>query len=493
MGANRRIPTRMTKGEISLANPTCAFEGPMKLRAIWSILGCVALIAAGCSESEPPRGTAIIHVTVIDAAEGPRANHTVIFDGDEILAVAPSDSAELPPAAETIDGSGKFLIPGLWDMHVHLTYDDGFADSMPELFLAHGITSVRDTVGLIDKLQPVVEAMRAPDARAPRVFFSGPLLDGEFVVYDGGSSPEIGTQNSTVEMAEANVAALVGSGVDFIKTYEMLSPEVFEALTAAGQRAGLPIAAHIPLSMLARDAGPSVDSMEHLRNVELDCAGGAEELLQERLDILAAHEEGPGGALRSRLHSLQRLPAVNAHDEERCDATIASLASTIQVPTLRLNTLSMHPPFDRSDWEEGVAMVPTEVRDQWSAMLDGFRDSAFMRDTTFGEWTLSMVGRMHAAGVPIGAGTDTPIGLSIPGYSLHTELERLVDAGLSPIEAIESATVRPAEFFSLEDEMGSIRIGQRADLVLLDANPLEDIANTRSIHKVVSKGVVVIE
>jgi imidazolonepropionase-like amidohydrolase len=100
---------------------------------------------------------------------------------------------------------------------------------------------------------------------------------------------------------------------------------------------------------------------------------------------------------------------------------------------------------------------------------------------------------MHAAGVPIGAGTDTPIGLSIPGYSLHTELERLVEAGLTPLEAIEAATIRPAEFFSLQDELGTIDVGRRADLVLLDENPLDDIANTRTISAVVVRGEVVVD
>lgn len=171
---------------------------------------------------------------------------------------------------------------------------------MPKLFLSHGITSVRDTGGLIEKLEPVIQKMRAPDTLAPRVFFSGPLLDGEFVVYDGDSRPEIGIQNSTVAMAEANVAELKAAGVDFIKIYEMVSPQVFEALVQAGRNHGLPIAAHVPLSMLASEAGPKVDSMEHLRNVELDRARNADELHRERLAILSEHQEGPGAEVTNQ-------------------------------------------------------------------------------------------------------------------------------------------------------------------------------------------------
>lgn len=455
-----------------------------------ALLVSLSLLTQACADradDTPPTGTAITDVTVIDAVGGARTNQTVIFDGDEIVAVTPSDS-DLPPVAETIDGAGKYLIPGLWDMHVHLTYDDAFTEAMPGLFLSHGITSVRDTGGLIAKLEPVLDRMRAPEALAPRVFYSGPLLDGEFVVYDGGSNPEIGIQNATVAMAEANVAELKAAGVDFIKVYEMVSPEVFEALVQAGRDNGLPIAAHVPLSMVANVAGPKVDSMEHLRNVELACAANADELHRERVAILNAHAEGSGAGLRTRLHGLQREPAIANYDEARCRETIASLTSTIQVPTLRLNTLTRSPPFERDDWDELLAKVPEAARPQWEQFAEMFNSMREQFGTSAADFSLSLVGQMHAAGVPIGAGTDTPIGVSLPGDSLHTELERLVEAGLTPLEAIEAATIRPAEFFSLQEEMGTIAVGRRADLVLLDADPLESITNTRAIAAVVTRG-----
>ncbi|MFT6438063.1 MAG: imidazolonepropionase-like amidohydrolase, partial [Candidatus Azotimanducaceae bacterium] len=160
-------------------------------------------------------GTAIEHVTIIDAENGLLKDMTVIFDDDRILQVLPADEA--PKATVSIDGKGKYLIPGLWDMHVHLTYDDRFTDIMPATFLSYGITSVRDTGGLLKNILPVVARMRAPGAVAPRVFFSGPLLDGEHVVYDGNSRPEIGIRNEDVERAMQNVKALKANGADFIK------------------------------------------------------------------------------------------------------------------------------------------------------------------------------------------------------------------------------------------------------------------------------------
>lgn len=452
---------------------------------------CVPLFLAvglsGCAPEPPARGIAITNVTLIDAVNGVRPAHTVIFDGDEIIALGPAD-AELPRAAETVDGSGRYLIPGLWDMHVHLTYDEALTDSMSALFLRHGITSVRDTGGLLPKLEPVVERMRAPGALAPRVYYGGPLLDGRFVVYDGESAPEIGTQNADVDMAEENIGALAAAGVDFVKVYEMVSPEVFEALVNAAHANSLPVAAHVPLSLLASQAGPAVDSMEHLRNIELDCASNAAELHEERLAILNAHEAGSGYELRTRLHELQRLPAIANYDEERCRRTIASLRTTIQVPTLRLNAVTRYPPFERPDWTRAVRLLPEAAREEWRDGMPEWWSADEPRDTAFADWSLSLVGRLNGAGVPIGAGTDTPIGRAIPGYSLHTELERLVDAGLTPLEAIEAATVQPAKFFSLDREMGTIDVGKRADLVLLTADPLATITNTRQIALVVSRG-----
>ena len=433
-------------------------------------------------------GIAVSNVTVIDAVSGERPGQTVVVEGDRIVAMGAANSIYLAGDYEMIDGSGKFLIPGLWDMHVHLTFDDRFTAAMPEMFIRYGITSVRDTGGLMEKMAPVVERMRAEGAVAPRVFFSGPLLDGTPVVYDGMDAPEIGVPNPDAEIARTRVAELKSQGVDFIKIYEMVSPEVFAALVEAAGTHGLPMAAHVPLSMRASTAGPHVNSMEHLRNVELDCAGNAGELLETRRQRLSAGEEGSGMALRTFLHNLQRRGAIAAFDEAACAEVLTTLRNTIQVPTARLNALSMFPPFQREDWPGAFAGLPQAVQEEWSGPSPWVSRDPAQRDLTVPQYTLDMIARMHAAGVPIGAGTDTPIALAIPGYSLHSELEVLVAAGLTPLEALGAATVQPAKFFSLEEEMGAIAPGMRADLVLLDANPLTDIHNTRTISRVVARG-----
>lgn len=430
-------------------------------------------------------GTAITNVTVIDAAFGVRANQTVVFDGDEILSVQ-SAGGELN-VASTIDGSGQYLIPGLWDFHVHLTYDDRLTAAMPELFLSYGITSVRDTGGLMHEILPVVESMQADGAVAPRVFFAGPLLDGEFVVYDGDGRPEIGVSVPTIEAARQQVTQMQEMGVNFIKVYEMVTPEVFDALVTVAEELGLPIDSHVPLSMRARVAGAQVSSIEHLRNIEMDCAANAEDLHAQRLALLQNEEGVAGAQLRSSMHSAQRLPAIADYDEAQCDMVIDALSDTVMVPTLRLNSFMLMPPWQRDDWEDALSRLPADVEEDW-LMQTANRSVAPAGDPTFAEWSLFLTERMHNAGVPFGAGTDVPINLSVPGYSLHSELDMLVRAGLTPMQALEAATLEPANFFGLEREMGAIAEGQVADMVLLEANPLDDINNTKRISQVISKG-----
>lgn len=450
-----------------------------------SALAITALLIAACGPSEPPADLAISNVTVIDAENGVREGQTVVVTNGSISAV--QDASADVNATEVVDGTGQYLIPGLWDFHVHLTFDERFTESMPDHFLRHGITSIRDTGGPLELVAPAVADIRSRERAAPRAFFAGPLLDGEFVVYDGINNALLGIGNPDVETARANMARLADAGVDFVKIYEMVSPEVFAALVEEAEARGLPMDGHVPLSMRAREVGPHVQSLEHLRNIEMDCTADPEALHAERQRRLANPEGVPGAPLRSQLHHLQRIPSVTAYDEESCAEVIEAMMGTIQVPTLRLNALSLQPPFSRDDWSEEVERLPADAQESWGAPAGGPLGGR-STDTTFPDWSLFLVGLMHEAGVPIGAGTDTPIGFAAPGYSLHSELEMLVRAGLSPIEAIRSATIVPAEFFGLDGEMGTIEPGMHADLVLLSGNPLDDITLTRTVQAVVTKG-----
>jgi len=445
-------------------------------------------LMGACDGNGGKAALAIENVTVIDAVNGVRDHQRVVIDGDEIVSV--SAMAVEVSARETIDGTGQFLIPGLWDMHVHFLYDNELSEVMAPMFLKYGITSVRDTGGEIERLVDLRTRIDVSGAPAPRIFLSGPLLDGKFVVYDGAlpAQPKLGTGVPDVESARQKVRELKAAGADFIKIYELIQPDVYSALVEEARLLDMPVASHVPLMMTADSAGPMADSMEHLRNLELACAENWEELLAVRQTQIGAFVEGRGYELRRGLHSLQRIPAINAYDETRCNLVLDALGNTIQVPTLRLNTVGMLIPDSRIGWADAIKILPVEVQNRWLSELSQLKSGLPEADHTFAMWSMFLVSRLQERGVPIGAGTDTPIGWGIPGYSLHTELEMLVNAGLSETQALYAATVQPARFFGLEKEMGQIQAGMRADLVLLDADPLLNITNTRRIRGVVSKG-----
>ena len=460
------------------------------LSALSTLSLCSALLI-GCAQDAPnPVDLALTHVTVIDAVNPVRRNQTVLIDDGRIIDIVDSNTAPEAPASQKIDASGQYLIPGLWDFHVHFTFDKRFTDAMAGLFLYHGITNVRDTGGLLEDLLPVVDTLRSAGSNAPNIWYSGPLLDGKDVVYDGVNFPGLGIANPTPEAARANIAEIHAAGASFLKIYEMVTPEVFAAIVDEAGLRNLPIDGHVPLSMRARDVAPQVQSLEHLRNYEMDCVSDPELWLAARQAELANVANEPGNVLRSRLHTLQRLTAIIAEDPAVCAETTEALKATITVPTLRMNSMDLYVPFARDDFDRAMDLIPASVSEEWRAARDALAASEEAVDTTFAEWSLRRTGELHLAGAPIAAGTDTPIGWSIPGYSLHTELEQYVEVGMTPIEALHSATVKPAEFFGLENEMGQIKAGAVADAVLLNANPLEDITATRSVEAVINRGVL---
>ncbi|MBJ22140.1 MAG: hydrolase [Deltaproteobacteria bacterium] len=449
----------------------------------------LALALASCVTPRPGAEIAIEGVTVVDAMSGVRENQRVVTRGDRIVWVGSMGEGG-PVSKRVIDGRGRFLIPGLWDAHVHFLYDLELTESMASLFLAYGVTSVRDTGGDLAQLFGIRDGWQRDGIVAPRLFVSGPLLDGAFVVYDGATAaqPELGTSVPDTEAARAKVRWLHSMGADFIKIYELVSPAVFRALVEEANALGMPIASHVPLSLTADVAGPATGSMEHLRNIELACASDWRALLNDRRALLQAFDEGRGYELRRGLHSSQRLPAIAAYDADRCREVLSSLEGTMQVPTLRLNAFNRSRPDRNPEWQAATRALPTSVRRRWQGVVERLDEGEARSDMTFADWSLFLVGEMRDQGVPIAAGTDTPIRLAIPGESLHRELELLVRSGLSTREALFAATVAPARFFSLESEMGQIAEGMRADLVLLGANPLVDIRNTRRIEGVMSRG-----
>jgi imidazolonepropionase-like amidohydrolase len=440
---------------------------------------CLLLASFSVAQSKPaPAPIVITHVTIINpGTSSVRVDQDVVIIGDHITAV--SDATKFQPSknARVIDGTGKFLIPGLWDMHVHSAFGDWFPggrDIILPLFIANGVTGVRDMGGDVPVLVRWRKEIADGQIIGPRMIISGPMLDG--YLPDGKLRFPSSVAVTTPASAVAAVDSLKAQGVDFIKVQSVISHDAYLAAAAEAHRQGLPIVGHVPDKVRIREvveAGQK--SIEHLMGIFEGCSTEEDKFTK-----------GEG--------TLNLL--LTTQDQPSCDALTKLLAQnqTWQVPTLAwqrggtfLDQRDLkHQPLDK--------YVPAYWRDvTWrrftdEMMPDLLHDPLALRQQYFAR-NLQMVGSLHHAGVPFMAGTDTAPGVYImPGFSLHDELANFVEAGFTPMESLQTATSNPAKFLGMEGSFGSIEPGKIADLVLLSANPLDDIRNTQKITAVLAGG-----
>jgi Amidohydrolase family len=424
-----------------------------------------------------PAPIVITHVTIINpGTSSVRANQTVVITGDRITAVSDSETTA-PKGARVINGTGQYLIPGFWDMHVHSAFGDWFPgsrDIILPLFVANGVTGVRDMGGEVPVLRQWRKQIASGEIIGPRMVISGPMLDG--YLPNGKLRFPSSIPVTTTASAVAAVDLLKTRGVDFIKVQSVISHDAYLAAAAEAKKQGLPIVGHVPDKVrLTEVVEAGQKSVEHLMGIFEGCSTEEQKFI-----------EGAG--------NLKLL--LTTQDQRRCDALVNLLVQkqTWQVPTLAwqrggtfLDQRDLkHQPLDK--------YVPAYWRDvTWRRFTDEMmpgllRDPLPLRQEYFAR-NLEMVGAMHRAGVPFMAGTDTAPGVYIiPGFSLHDELANFVEAGFTPMESLRTATSNPAKFLGMESYLGSVEPGKIADLVLLNASPLLDIKNTQKIDVVILNG-----
>lgn len=448
--------------------------------AVACLSGLVALGGAlGCAA--PPRvpvagrgdpDLVITHAQVIDPRDGSvAADRTIAIRGDRIIEL--SGGAAIPAGVRTVDATGKFVIPGLWDMHVHTffgTWVPGGKDVTLPLLVASGVTGVRD---MGSELEPILEARAAIAGHrmlGPRMVVAGPMLDGPKTQFPASIAI------TTPEDGRRAVRMLAARGVDFIKIQSYVPRDAYFAIADECRRRGVVFVGHVPDAVRGAEAARAGQkSFEHLIGI-FEGSSTAE-------DALLAGPKGPG----------RFLDTYDAGKEAALTRLLVA-QQTWQCPTLY--------------WEHGQWLV--DAIDP-SGDPDARYAPAFWRERSWPRFTasivkdldtdplavrqrfvsheLELVHRLHAAGLPFLAGTDTPAGVDvIPGVSLHHELGRFVDAGFTPLEALQTATVNPARFLGRVADLGTVEPGKLADLVVLDRNPLDDIANTRAIAAVVAAG-----
>ena len=433
----------------------------------------------------------LIHnVNVIDPLDGISKNTNVEISNNKISRVGKKTSIFY---SKKIDGSGKYLIPGLWDSHVHLYFDQELAKDMPMLFLKFGITSIRDTGGDFNFLDSIKKLSEKYPKSYPRLKISGPLIDGKFNVYNGERLPNLSVKTENVKETESVVNKLIASGADFLKAYEMLSPEQFEIIMKIAKKKKINVTGHIPLSMDIETASNlGLNSLEHIKNLELWATKDKNELLKERRVMMKNTRDLSGLSLRGMIHSTQKNYAINNLDENEIIKIYDALYknSTWQIPTISIYKVPIYKIFKSEYWIENLKYLPEETRETWKQRIDFSNDKIDPKQKDFSDWIQKTTGEMYDYGIKFMAGTDTPLGFLIPGFSLHTELELLVESGMSELDALKSATINPSRYFKMENDLGLIKEGYIADLILLNKNPLNNIKNTLDIYAVIKDGEV---
>lgn len=432
-----------------------------------------------------------MHVTVIDASGAPpQPDSTVVIVDSRIAAVGPSSSLKIPGGTRVIDGSGKFLIPGLADMHVHLMgagEPTGSREFILPLLIANGITTVRDMGGGVSYLKQLRQEIASGDRVGPQILFTGPYLDGDPPYFH----PSIVVRNA--QDAAAAVQQLKSEGVDFIKVQSRLQPEAYSAIAEETRRARMRFVGHVPDAISARAASEAGQaSIEHLTGVLLACSTREDEL--RRRQLAAPPAQGSVSKSLQRQRAWQQDLLDSYSDQKAAQLFKTFVANrTWQVPTfpLLIHLAYLTPETDLAD-DPRLKYVPSSVRKNWD---EGRRENLAYQLAVEYEMrrklvqsSLSVVKQMYAAGVPMMAGTDTAAPNVFPGFSLHEDLFYFVQAGLTPMQALQAATARPAEFLGRTVEQGTIAPGKRADLVVLNANPLDDIRNTQRIDAVIVSG-----
>lgn len=422
---------------------------------------------------------AIQNVSIINPDSGSVApQSTVLIVGDRIAEVGPNGTVTLPKGTRLVEGKGKFLIPGLWDMHVHLMD----SKTLP-LFTANGVTGIRTMWGAAHQLGWRKQVMEGKII-GPRMVIASPIIDGPVPVWPGS----VGVANAA--QAKEAVRKAKADGYDFIKVYSLLSRESYLAIAEESKRLKMPYAGHVPYSIGILEAGAAGQlTMEHVGGITIECA-------KDPQYVRSVYEEAAQKGFSELGSVAQKLagdPRI-AFSESAYAELPAKLAKTgmWHCPTLVVLYETAHMDDAAKFNDPRMKYVSPFASARWNPQND-FR----FKSRTAADWERAKASfkqqvehtrAFHKAGVQMLTGSDCLNPFVFPGFSVHEELALLLQAGLSPAQALASATLNPAKMLGQSENMGTVAKGKYADLVLLSENPLADIRNTRKIEGVVQRG-----
>ena len=430
---------------------------------------------AAMSWAQPgPAAVVLRGGTLVDVASAKEMPHSVIvIQGERIEQVGGEGSLAIPAGAQMVDVGSQWIIPGLIDSHAHAQS----AEETPlALYLANGVTTIRNPGGNITVLRMTRERLARGELLGPRLFFSGPLLDGIPPVWPEGS-----LLVDTPQRARSAVNFLADQGVDFVKVYNNVKEPELKVIVDTAKERGLPVAGHIPRSMtMTRAIEVGMTRLEHIRVTGREMLSAEE---AAKIDPLPLGTREPMLWQRFDLQSekMRALIKLLAESQVFLDPTLV-ISQQTEVPSLEAERNDPNNQYlSPAAVEEAVKGAKNPLFDL-PPELQTVAAEAFRKQEQF-------VGMCNQAGVKIIAGTDGPgIGSLLPGFGLHRELELLVASGLTPAEALKAATLTAAQALGKEDQLGTIAPGRFADLVVLDADPLKGVENLRKIRLVVARG-----
>ena len=438
-------------------------------------------------QAPPQTGVAITNVNIVDVDRGrTTAGQTVLLSGNRITAVGPAGSTTVPAGTRTIDGRGKYLIPGLWDMHVHAA-TPWFGEFFMPLLVARGVTGVRDMFTTAEYVAEWRRRVRTGEWAGPRVGAFGQLVDGDPPIWPGSVVAKTAADGRRI------VDSMKAAGADFVKVYSRLLPETFFAIAARAKEVGIPFAGHVPSLVKAADAakaGAGMRTIEHLQQSFQGCSSREDVLIAQYTAAAESAKRWDSAGVISRG---QVRPILESFDPARCGRLAETFVAsgTWMVPTLTVLRSVANLDDSTLAADPRLVAIPQFLKGGWNPKAD-FR----FKMLTAADWALRKqvyarqleIARLfHRKGVKFLAGTDLANPYIFPGSSLHDELGLLVSVGFTPAEALQAATTEPARFLGA-DSLGVVAVGKVADLVLLDANPLNEIGNVRLVSMVIADG-----
>jgi imidazolonepropionase-like amidohydrolase len=456
------------------------------VKIILTILTAVSpLLAFSQNDNVPVHIIAITHVNVIDATGSPvQPDMTVIISGNKIIGLAKAGKIAIPQNAEILNSKGKYLIPGLWDMHFHALQSVFKSDYRFTLCIANGVTGVREMWAHMDEM-PQVNLWRKQfyeqPGTIPRFGSVGTLVDGVPAVWEGSDTA------TTAESARLLVRKIKASGSDFVKVYDNLPRAAYFALADECKKQNIPFAGHLPLFILFREAADAgQQSIEHLTGLYQAFYHSCPP--DEVIKALPSEIKAGSPFVPLLQQALQLC------DEKERNEIFHHLAEkqVWQCPTL-ITEYAIHPYDENLLFNDPrLKYISIDERKRWetrtAAGLKSRTQEQRDKEKIFMTKAMAVISQMKKAGIQFLAGVDIPIHYLYPGFSLHDELALFVKAGLTPMEALQTATLNPAKFLGTTDSLGTIEKGKIADLILLNANPLTDIHNTTRIESVFVNG-----